>query len=329
MRNEQRRTDVTVKILVSIINYQTAELTIDAAESALAALEKLTGEVVIVDNASTDDSADRIAAWINARGSQRIHLVRASSNSGFSGGHNIGMSFDRTADFFLILNSDALLRTDFFEPLLKEADRFPRAGLLAPQLEDPDGTPQTSCFRFASPVSELIRGAGTGPVTRIFGRKAVPLPLPPEQAAIEWMSFACILLRREMVNEIGLMDEDYFLYFEDAEYGLRARRAQWGARYVRQARAVHFRGGSGPVKALEAAKKRLPRYYWQSRSRFFRQAHGPLGPLAANMCWIIGRVIAWLRVFVGKPVPKAHDREWRDIWTDFLSPLSVDWKRKR
>ena len=117
-----------------------------------------------------------------------------------------------------------------------------------------------------------------------------------------------------------MMDEGYFLYFEDTEYALRARRAGWGVVYVPQARAVHFRGGSGPVKKMQAAKKRLPAYFWRSRARYLRQAHGVTGPLRGNLAWMLGRLIAQTRRLTGRDVPPIHDREWGDIWTGFWAP---------
>ena len=86
-------------------------------------------------------------------------------------------------------------------------------------------------------------------------RHDVPLAMPPAPGQIGWASFACILLRGAMVQAIGPMDDGYFLYFEDTEYCLRAARAGWQVAYVAQARCVHFRGGSGPVKAMAAAKQ--------------------------------------------------------------------------
>ena len=308
-------------LAVSIINYRTGEMTIAAVASVLEALGEREADVVIVDNASGDGSADEIAAWIEARGDPRVRLVRSATNSGFSGGHNRGMAAAPGADFYLILNSDALLRPGFFEPLLAAAEAHPEAGLIAARLEWEDGTPQQSCFRFAGPLSELDRGAATGPVTKLLRRRVVALELPPDPAEIEWASFACILLRGEMVRRLGPMDEGYFLYFEDAEYALRARRAGWGVVYEPAARAVHFRGGSGPVKKMQAAKKRMPAYYWRSRTRFMRQAHGPLGPVLANLAWSLGRAIARARWLLGKPVPRSHEHEARDIWTGVTDPL--------
>ncbi|GHD98579.1 glycosyl transferase [Defluviimonas sp. 20V17] len=307
-----RSSDLT--LTVSIINYRTGDMTLACVGSVLADLGDIPARVVVVDNLSNDGSAEQIEAWIAQQGPEvPVTLVRSPTNSGFSGGHNQGMAA-APADFYLILNSDALIRPGFFAALLDAAKAHPRAGLLAPRLEDDDGTRQVSCFRFPSPASELIRGASTGVVTRVLGRFAVPLAMPPAPDQIEWASFACILLRKEMVAAIGPMDEGYFLYFEDTEYCLRARRAGWRIAYIPQARAVHFRGGSAPVKTLARERKRLPGYYYASRARFLRQAHGRAGLWAANLMWHLGRALAQVRRVAGKAVPAPNAREARDIW---------------
>lgn len=312
------------RVAISIINYKTGQMTIDAVQSVLDDLGDLEAEVVVVDNASGDGSADQIAGWITEKGDPRVKLVRSETNSGFSGGHNQGMGAAPEAEYYLILNSDALLRTGFFEALLSAADAHPKVGLIAPQLEWEGGEPQVSCFRFAGPASELMRGAETGPVSKLLRRREVAIQNPPDADQIEWASFACILLRGEMVRQIGPMDDGYFLYFEDTEYALRARRAGWGVIYEPKARAVHFRGGSGPVKQMQAAKKRLPAYFWRSRTRYLRQAHGVAGPLMGNLAWMLGRLIAQARRLTGRGVPPIHEGEWGDMWTGFLSPLKPD-----
>lgn len=309
------------QVAISIINYRTGEMTIAAAQSVLEALGARDALVVIVDNASGDGSDEQIAAWIAETGDARLKLVRSETNSGFSGGHNQGMAAAPEADYYLILNSDALLRPGFFEAMLEAADAQPKVGLIAPRLEWDDGPPQQSCFRFQGPASELIRAARSGPVTKLLKHRVVALDLPPEPDQIEWASFACILLRAAMVRQIGPMDEGYFLYFEDSEYALRATRAGWGVIYVPEAQAVHFRGGSGPVKARAAERKRLPAYFYRSRTRYMRQAHGPLGPLLANLAWITGRGLAYLRLLTFRAVPSANEKEWQDIWTNLFKPL--------
>jgi GT2 family glycosyltransferase len=308
-------------LTISIINYRTGPMTLECVRSALADIGDLNAHVVVVDNASEDGSAEEIAAWIAAQPlGTPVTLVRSDSNTGFSGGHNQGMAAV-PAEQYLILNSDALLRPGFLRAILAAADAHPEAGLIAPRIETEQGDEQVSCFRFHSPWSELIRGAASGPVTRILQRYVVPLEPPVDPTQVEWASFACILLRGRMVAEIGPMDEGYFLYFEDAEYCLRARGAGWRIALAPQAVAVHFRGGSGPVKALEKARRQLPTYFYRSRTRFFRQAYGMLGPFLANLMWLLGRVIAQLRRLTGRAVPPAVENERWDIWTNIRDPL--------
>ena len=310
-----------LSIGVSIINYKTAELTIACVQSVLADIGDLPVQIVVVDNASDDGSAEHISGWIAVQPTDTpVRLVRSETNSGFSGGHNQGMAALDT-DWYLILNSDAILRPGFLMAMRHAAEAYPKAGLIAPQIETDDGDIQVSCFRFHSPWSELIRGAGSGPVTKVLKRHVVALEPPVDPKQIEWASFACIMLNARMVAEIGPMDEGYFLYFEDAEYCLRARRAGWAIIPEANAVMVHYRGGSGPVKALEKARKRLPPYFYASRTRFFRQAYGVSGPWLANLMWSAGRVLAHTRRLFGKPIPRRIAAEPRDIWINALRPL--------
>lgn len=312
---------MTCRIAISIINYRTGPMTIECMASVLADIGDLDAQVVVVDNASGDGSADQIADWIAAQpAGTPVTLVRSERNTGFSGGHNLGMAAVK-ADHYLILNSDALLRPGFLAQILAAADANPRAGLIAPQIATDDDDVQVSCFRFHSPVSELIRGAASGPVTKALQRHVVALQPPADPTQIEWASFACILLRGAMVDQVGPMDEGYFLYFEDAAYCLQARRAGWQIVQEPRAVAVHYKGGSGPVEELGAARKRLPAYYYSARTRFFYQGHGYTGLLLANLMWLSGRGVAHLRRLAGKPVPKAMDAEMYDLWTNFLRPL--------
>lgn len=318
-------------LVVSIINYRTGALTVACVESVIEDLRStpdIRAHVVVVDNASGDGSDEVIGAWIAEQESDLpVTLIRSPCNTGFSGGHNQGMSARRAA-FYLVLNSDAVLLPGFCSAMLKAARATPEIGLFTPFIEAEDGSQQTSCFRMHSPLSELIRAAATGPVTTLFQRHVVPLDMPPDPEQIDWASFAGIVLRSEMIKEVGLMDVNYFLYFEDTEYCLRAGRAGWGIAYVPQARFVHFVGGSTALKTLVQTRKRLPKYYYASRTRLLYQAHGYAGLLAANLLWHLGRGVAQLRRLVGKPATPAMAYEWRDIWTNVLTPLGDSYQPK-
>jgi N-acetylglucosaminyl-diphospho-decaprenol L-rhamnosyltransferase len=310
------------KLAISIINYRTADLTMACLRSVLDDLGPLDARVIVTDNASGDGSADQIADWIAAQpDGERVRLVRSERNTGFAGGHNIGMAAAPEAEFYLILNSDALLTPGFLTTILTAAEANPKAGLFAPSIGWEDGRIQTSCFRFHSPLGELDRAARNGLITRLLKNHVVALGPDPDPGRIEWASFASILLRGTMVRELGPMDEGYFLYYEDAEYCLRARRAGWPIAYVPKARAVHFRGGSGPVKKLAHERKRLPPYYYASRSRFLRQAHGHSGLIASNLLWHLGRGIAWVARYTGGSYSPMAAQEGADIWINSTRPL--------
>ena len=296
-------------------------MTIRCIRSVLDDMRGIDAHVAVVDNLSGDGSAEQIEAWIGYLPDDTpVSLIRSDTNSGFSGGHNQGISA-RDAEFYLVLNSDTVVLPGFLATILKAADANPGAGFLAPCIEYDDGGQQVSCFRFPSPASELIRGARSAPVSRLLASREVSLNMPPRRDQIDWASFACILLRGRMIRQVGRMDEGYFLYFEDVEYSWRARQVGWRICLAPEACAVHFRGGSGPVKASQAARKRLPAYYYASRTRVLYQMHGRAGLLMANLMWHLGRGIAHLRRLVGKPVPPATAQEARDIWINVLTPL--------
>jgi hypothetical protein len=308
-------------LVVSVINYRTAEMTIRCAETVLAALEGVDGHVALVDNFSDDGSVETLQAWIDALGPDApVSLTAAPTNTGFSGGHNIGIRA-RKARFYLIFNSDAELKPGAARALLDCAAANPRAGLIGSRLEYENGEVQISCFRFPSAWSELIRAAGTGLVTKLLARHNVPLAMPPDPSQIDWVSFASVMVRAEMVDQIGMMDEGYFLYSEDTEYSWRARQAGWGVVYEPRARAVHHRGGSAPVKAQAAAKKRIPAYFYASRSRFMATAHGRAGLIAANLAWHLGRGVAMLRILMGSKNHRTVAHESRDVWINALDPF--------
>ena len=312
---------MTKDIGISIINFRTPELTISCAQSVLEQIDGVRAEIAIVDNRSDDGSVERLEEWIAGLPPDApVRLVRSPTNSGFSGGHNQGMAAV-SADYYLVLNSDAVLRPGFLRRILAEARLHPKAGFIAPRLEGEDGKVQNSCFRFPGPVSEFIRSANSGPITNALKAFDASLGPDPDEADVQWASFACILLNGRMVREIGPMDEGYFLYFEDAEYCLRARRAGWRVRRCPEAVAVHFRGGSGPVKSLLGQRARLPAYYYSSRTRFMYQAHGRIGLWSANLLWLLGRGIAGLRQLAGRKRNNFRQAEIVDIWTNVWTPL--------
>lgn len=300
---------------VIILNYKTPAMTISCAESVLADIAKDQARIVIVDNDSNDGSVAQISSWLEHHSAkEKIHLVASTTNTGFSGGNNQGMrAVD--AEYYILLNSDTLVRTGALRTLLNTFSTEDRIGLVSPRLEDEDGTGQESCFRFHSPISEFIKMANTGPITKLLNCFNVPLPLRNEISSPQWTSFACVALRGTMIQEIGYMDDHYFLYYEDADYCRVAHNHGWKTINNPAAHVVHFRGGSAELKKKARLKLRLPTYHYDSRSYYFRKHYGQMGLFAANLLWTMGRLISKTRETIERSPKAASQMQWLDIWT--------------
>ena len=296
---------------------------IGCLKSLVSELELITssfGEarVVVVDNDSGDDSLNRLSQWRDQKSSyiqERIQILPSKANGGFAAGNNLGIRAQK-ANYQLLLNSDTIVRPGSILTLLNSLSLKSEIGLMGPRLEFLDGYPQESCFRDQGIISEFLRGAQLDLAFRVFSKKVVAIPVAEAaHTAIDWTSFACVLIRDTVFSEIGLMDEKYFMYFEDSEFCARARRAGWLVGHEPDARVVHLRGGSSSVKRRSAQKKRLPSYYYESRSRYFVQRGGFITLALANFSWLLGRTLCQAKRFLGKSADSAIKREWLDIWT--------------
>jgi hypothetical protein len=309
-----------MKLATVIVNYKTAHLVMQCLESLLPQLSGIDAQVIVVDNLSHDDSVTRLQDWIVAHDACKfVQVIEAGDNRGFSAGNNVGIrSID--ADYYLLLNSDTIVRADAISLLLRTADVHREAGLISPRLEWPDGVPQHSCFRYLSPISEFIDAAQTGLITGALGAFNVPLPMTDPIVRPDWTSFACVLARGKLFREIGLLDESFFMYFEDVEFCWRARRAGWEIVHNPQAKVVHLQGGSSSFNQSMLERKRLPRYYYVSRTRYFYLTYGWFGLTLANILSSLGRCVSKCREMFERRKPGAPEKQWLDIWTNWLKP---------
>lgn len=313
---------MTKRLSIVIINYRTPQLVINCLASLENQIEVDRDAVLVIDNSSGDDSIAQIQRAITQNHWARfVRVISSPVNGGFSAGNNIGIKAE-AADAYLLLNSDTIVRPGAISCLIKAMESYPEVGLISPRLEWPDATPQISCFRYRSPVSELIKAAETGPITKLLNKYDVPLPVSDSPLYPQWTSFACVLIRHEVIEQIGLMDEGYFMYFDDIDYCRKARNAGWQILHWPQARVIHLRGGSSSVKADLAARKRPKPYYYASRTRYFRTFYGPVGLWIANIFWLTGRAISLARESVTNKQPHTCKYEARDIWQNWRSPMT-------
>jgi N-acetylglucosaminyl-diphospho-decaprenol L-rhamnosyltransferase len=310
-----------VLLSVVIVNYRTPKLVTECLASLLPEINEIDARIVVVDNRSGDNSPEFIGAWLATNDDEsKVTFIQLNQNAGFAAGNNIGIKACN-AQYYLLLNSDTLIRSGAIRTILDTALRFPDAGLVSPRLEWPDGTGQESCFQFRSPLSELIEASQTYLIAKYLSRYKPSWPVQTQIARPQWTSFACVLVRKEVFEQVGLLDEGYFMYYEDMEFCHRVRKTGWGIVHNPEARVVHMPASSSTIKEQIQLKKRIPKFIYESRTRYFYQAYGWFGLTSANLLWWLGRLVSKSRQLLGRTDKEANQGQWLDIWTNWLAPL--------
>ena len=289
------------RLCVVIVNYRTPQLTLDCLDSLEAEVEALPGtRVVVVEGGSGDDSAQVIRAGIDARGfGDWVTLDAREENAGFAGGNNAALGpalkVEPPVPYLLLLNPDTVVRPGALSSLVDFMDAHPKAGLAGSRLEDPDGTPQRSAFRFPSVRSNFETGIKFGPVSRLLHGSVVAPPVRDDPHRCGWVAGASLIVRREVFEKVGLLKDDYFMYFEEVDFCLAAHRAGFECWYVPDSRVVHLVGQASGIDERSDGKndvvkpaKRRPAYWFESRRRYFVTNHGRLHAALADAAFITG-----------------------------------------
>ncbi|WP_113910738.1 glycosyltransferase family 2 protein [Roseovarius dicentrarchi] len=300
-------------VLAIVLNYRTPDLTVRAVTAAVAAMEGIAGAITVVDNASGDDSCQIIAQAIEGNGWDRVTLMQAGRNGGFGAGNNhgilAGLPGGAAPDYVYLLNSDAWPEAGAIRALLDVLVAAPAAGIAGSYIMGEDGAPHRTAFRFPSIAGEFEGAVRTGLFTRLLRDWVVPLPIPQVIARVDWVAGASVMLRRAMLDDIGLFDEAFFLYYEETDLCLRAARAGWQCLYVPASHTVHV----GSVSTGMRNWTRTPQYWFDSRLHYFQQNHGSAYAAAATLSRIMGEGLWRLRCLVTRHDPRDPPRFLRDL----------------
>ncbi|MES2817985.1 MAG: glycosyltransferase family 2 protein [Pseudomonadota bacterium] len=253
-------------LTVSIVNYKTPQLVVECIDS----LKRFTPsraalEVVVVDNASGDDSLMQIAA-----AHPDVRLIDAGGNLGFAGGNNLVLQGCQS-DFVLLLNSDAQVEAGTLDGLLQSLEDNPQVGAVSGRVVNAsDGADQDYPCRFPT-LLEMVRRALHGPQFPAAGQHG-PVPL-------ERLHGACMLLRGELLTSVGLLDDGFFMYDEDVDWCVRARQQGWLLWLLPQQRVLHHGGkssgrapsGQRSAPAPSATSLRMRFELRRSRYRLYRK----------------------------------------------------------
>lgn len=269
------------RVLVVIVNYKTGRLVVDCLRSLAAEMATFPkARVVVVDNPSGDDSVEILEAAIRDHGWSWASVHQAPANGGFSYGNNQAirpaLASAEPPDFVWILNPDTTTHPNALGALVDFLETHPKAGIVGSSLEEGDGTPWPYAFRFPSFWSELNEGVRLGVVSRLLAKYVVAREMKAVPERVDWLPGASMMVRREVFEKIGLMDEDYFLYFEETDFCLQAARADFETWYVPASRVRHIAGQSTGVTGKQNVARRLPGYWFESRTRYFVKNHGRL-----------------------------------------------------
>ncbi len=298
-------------LLTIILNYKTPDMTVQSAEAALREMDGIAGELIIVDNDSQDGSLEKISKAVT--GWDRVRVIQSGHNGGFGAGNNVGiragLSDGSKPDYVYILNSDAFPDKGAIRALLQHMESHPETGFAGSYIHGPDGDWHCTAFRYPSIASEFESSVRFGPVTRLLKGSVVPLPLPRTTQTVDWLAGASLMMRQSVLDEIGLFDETFFLYFEETDLCRRAMLAGWPTVYVRESSVTHI----GSVSTGMKSWSRMPKYWFDSRLHYFRKNHGWLYAMLATIAHIKGGVFWRLRRLIQRKPQRDPDNFLSDL----------------
>ena len=263
----------------------------DAGDALLECVASLRAEgiddVVVVDNASTDGSAEALTA-----ADPGVRLVRTGANLGYGAGANRGIRATGAA-LVLVSNPDVAVHDGSVDALTLALGSDPALAVAGPCILEADGTRYPSARRFPSLVDAAGHAllAGVSPENRFTRRYRMGDLRPGSTTEVDWVSGACFLARRSALEELGGFDEDYFMYAEDVDLCWRARRAGWGVAYVPGAVVTHLRGVSTarkPYRMLAAHHRSVYRFASRTASGWHRVLLPAVAALLAVRYVVVG-----------------------------------------
>jgi len=257
-------------------------------------------EVIVVDSASGDGTPEMIRERY-----PQVHLIASDENLGFAKGNNRGIAAAR-GDLLLLLNADTVVRGDALAVLVSYLQEHPDTGMVGPRLLNADGTTQSSRRRVPNlPVlfleSTWLQGLAS---KRQLARFYLEDRADNEVQVVDWLTGAAMLIRREVLDDVGGLDEGFFMYSEELDWCRRIGDAGWKIVYTPAAEIVHYGG-----KSSEQVAPARHIYYQSSKIRYTRKYHGWLVAEALR-CWLLGQYV-WQSTVEGLKWLAGHRRDLR------------------
>lgn len=310
-----------------VLSFNTRNLLRENLTCLQAVSAEIDSEIIVVDNASHDGSADMVAAEFPG-----IRLIRAPHNLGFAGGNNLGYKAAR-GEFLILVNSDAFIEANALHRGLEQMRKYPEVGLAGGLLFSRDQRHEPSARQFPSPLNDLLNLTGLAaryPRSRFFGRFDRTWADPLEPAEVDWVPGAFCIIRRAALDQIGFFDERFFLYYEEVDLCRRLRKAGWSVWYWPDLQAVHWGGESSKTLSGQTVSNHGHQLtLWRMRSAllYYRKHHSYL------TAWLSAKIeTTWHRLRIlknrrnpdkqgeSKAIIIMQKRAWRETLAGRVSP---------
>jgi GT2 family glycosyltransferase len=250
-------------ITIVIVSWNTCNLLADCIYSITQTTNELDVEVIVIDNGSVDGSQAMLSKQF-----PHVRLIQNQENVGFARANNQVLAMN-PGHYALLLNSDALLLPNALEAMVDLAEAQPRAGIIGACLLNTDGSFQASHSPFPNLWQEFLILSGLG---RLFYGRWYPSRGPKEERGpqpVDYVEGACLLVRREAFEQVGGLDEGYFMYAEEVDWCYTMRKKGWQVWYQPKAKVIHLGGGSSQNRQPQREGD-----LYRSRVRFFRKHYG-------------------------------------------------------
>lgn len=278
-----------IDVSVIIVNWNTRELLLDVIESLKETTRRASLEIIVVDNDSKDGSQDALR--------QRypdVTLIQNEDNLGFAKANNRGFAVARGKAICLV-NTDVIAKAGVIDELLAYLEEHPKVALVGPRTYNESGAVRQNCRRLPNLVNALGDHLWLKKTGLVPGRALPPRTYEYTHPA-EVLSGCFLMVRRSALEEVGPLDEDFFFYGEDTDWGKRFNDAGWGCVYHPKAEAVHFGGGS--TKAYPVAyyltMEKADLLYWRKHHPAWKRGIYAAIRLAHNVISVVGWSAIWL-----------------------------------
>lgn len=310
MVTNRRRHTPALQLSIIIVNYNVRDFLHQAIRSLDKARAGLRSEIIVVDNASADGSVEMLRSRF-----PRIRVLASTVNLGFARANNLALKMAK-GEYVLLINPDTVVQEDTLRVMLEFFRQNPNAGLAGCKILNPDGSFQLACRRgFPTPWVAFTKLSGLAslmPKTRAFGKYNLTYRDVDQSCEVDAVSGSFMMIRKKVVEEVGGLDEEFFMYGEDLDWCYRIQHAGWKIFYEPRTSIIHYKGESTRRSSLNEI-----RTFYEAMHLFVRKHHGRPNLMARGLRIgiIVGAQLALIRSLL-KPMNYA-------LIDFFLVPISM------